>query len=154
MVGSNSTFLGRPRIKRYDLKIEWPDLTTFSVRPGRVQSTMAFVSLRFLLPSGNRVNAYGGKTKEMETSLLEDIRDIQRGCYNLMNDKNIEKVGIEIEEKEYEHDKSDSAKENECFIETKESIKEEQKEKEVVILDKSEIMALPLGPRWPAGDSA
>ncbi|KAI5676873.1 hypothetical protein M9H77_07823 [Catharanthus roseus] len=64
----------------------------------------------------------------------------------IMNEKSIgikEKERIESEylecstEKESELEKSERIKENECFIEKQESEKEEQREKEIVILEKS-----------------
>ncbi|KAI5663853.1 hypothetical protein M9H77_23176 [Catharanthus roseus] len=51
--------------------------------------------------------------------------------------ENLEKDEVS-KEKEYELEKSESTKENEYFIEKQESIENEQKEKEVVALDKSE----------------
>ncbi|KAI5657124.1 hypothetical protein M9H77_25917 [Catharanthus roseus] len=83
----------------------------------------------------NEVNAYDGNNHGHG-----NFNSRGHDSYGNFNPKRHNGVGGEYfecsKEKEYELEKSESTKENECFIEKQESIEEEQKEKEVVVLDK------------------
>ncbi|KAI5663996.1 hypothetical protein M9H77_23319 [Catharanthus roseus] len=67
-------------------------------------------------------------TMDMETSFLEDMMVMEISLL-----KDIKELGTK-----HGLEKSESKKENECFIEKQESIEKEQKEKEFVAHDKSE----------------
>ncbi|KAI5676533.1 hypothetical protein M9H77_07483 [Catharanthus roseus] len=105
----------------------------------------------------SKVNELPQATIEVEksatTHVKEDISNVEH--FDFMRDKNIEIESIEIEEedgveekerlmsenlKDYDIEKDENMKENECFIEKQEITEEQQKEKEVVALDKSEVV--------------
>ncbi|KAI5677774.1 hypothetical protein M9H77_08724 [Catharanthus roseus] len=79
---------------------------------------------------------YGG----YERVNVKHIEDSSYGCCKGSHD--CYDFGDHIYEKEYELEKSESTKENECFVEKQESIEKERKEKEVVAFDKSQVVSV------------
>ncbi|KAI5667572.1 hypothetical protein M9H77_17425 [Catharanthus roseus] len=70
------------------------------------------------------------------------IKQVLRNIFGVENSEGQRQESEHLEcskEKESEFDKSERVKENECFIEKQESEKEDQREKEIVVFEKSEV---------------
>ncbi|KAI5663692.1 hypothetical protein M9H77_23015 [Catharanthus roseus] len=86
------------------------------------------------------VNAYGGSNHGHGNFILEDMMVMETSL--LKNIKELLEKDECSKEKVNELEKSEITKENVCFIEKQESMEKEQKEKEVVALDKSELVSI------------
>ncbi|KAI5676715.1 hypothetical protein M9H77_07665 [Catharanthus roseus] len=93
------------------------------------QSKFSRDTYNFYHGGSNEVNAYGGNNYG-HGNFISRGHDGYGNC-------TCERHKLCSKEKESELEKRERVKENECFIEKQESEKEEQREKEIVVFDKS-----------------